>query len=203
MPELIRGSDMPLIAPGTRVSTGRQSFQFLGVKKTGDDRVATVFTPQGERRVALTAIMWASGTEPPRNSRDVARMARGLPQAQAKRPHRKQNGRQYLSSNAERVINALMDRDGPGCHYCGRDLDVATAAAEGFDGVMPKWWPTRDHKQPRALNGSNDLGNLVAACQKCNGDKADVPYDEYVAILAARGLGPAVLAAPMVEDGLS
>ncbi len=45
---------------------------------------------------------------------------------------------------------AVLERDGRVCHWCG---DTATTA---------------DHVIPRRAGGTDDLGNLVAACRRCN-----------------------------------
>lgn len=51
------------------------------------------------------------------------------------------------------------------CYYCGR---------------KPKGEPlTIDHKLPKCRRGTNALENLVAACNSCNGEKANGTVDEY------------------------
>ncbi len=53
------------------------------------------------------------------------------------------------------------------CHYCATPLQL--------DGH----WHV-EHMQPRALGGSNDPGNLVAACVPCNLEKRDRTAVEFV-----------------------
>lgn len=45
---------------------------------------------------------------------------------------------------------------------------------------------TKDHKDPQSKGGKNTPKNVVAACLKCNRDKADTPYEDYIKILRAR-----------------
>lgn len=57
------------------------------------------------------------------------------------------------------------------CHYCGRQL------------VLLGNWHV-DHKMPKALGGTNDPLNLVAACAPCNRTKHDKTDVEFKALLA-------------------
>lgn len=45
---------------------------------------------------------------------------------------------------------------------------------------------TKDHKKPQSKGGKDNVKNIVPACLKCNRDKDDKPYDEYIRILKAR-----------------
>lgn len=51
------------------------------------------------------------------------------------------------------------------CWYCG----------DGFSHVKR----TLDHVVPRSKGGSNDLSNLVFACQRCNSDKGSMSLEIY------------------------
>ncbi|MBG6082719.1 HNH endonuclease [Rubrivivax gelatinosus] len=53
------------------------------------------------------------------------------------------------------------------CHYCGEELTL--------DG---RWHV--EHMMPRALGGADELGNLVAACVRCNLEKSDRTAVEFV-----------------------
>lgn len=57
----------------------------------------------------------------------------------------------------------VMDRDGFTCQYCGRnprkDIEVLLHV---------------DHKIPKKHGGSDDMSNLITACQECNLGKSDV-----------------------------
>lgn len=100
-------------------------------------------------------------------------------------------GMPRLGKSTTRTLLALEARDGPGCHYCGRDLDIERAKNEGHpDDRLPEWWPTRDHKQPRSRRGPTHVDNFVLSCQPCNLDKGDRTYESYIQLLAARGAWP-------------
>lgn len=60
------------------------------------------------------------------------------------------------------------------CHYCGTVLTL--------DGA----WHI-EHMMPRALDGTDDITNLVAACVQCNLKKADRTAVEYVLAMCADG----------------
>jgi hypothetical protein len=52
----------------------------------------------------------------------------------------------------------VFERDGFACQYCGRKApDVRLEV---------------DHRKPVAAGGTNDLTNLVTACEECNGGKS-------------------------------
>lgn len=61
----------------------------------------------------------------------------------------------------------VFSRDGFSCRYCGARRD---------DGAELHV----DHVKPVSLGGSNDLGNLVTACQPCNIGKGAVSLTEPV-----------------------
>jgi hypothetical protein len=60
----------------------------------------------------------------------------------------------------------VLRRDGHTCRYCGA--------------AVPDVPITVDHVVPRALGGSDDPSNLVAACRECNSGKAATSPDEHV-----------------------
>ncbi len=62
----------------------------------------------------------------------------------------------------------VFERCAGSCHYCGERLQL--------DGA----WHA-DHAHPRALGGTDDIINLVAACARCNLAKRDRTALEYVA----------------------
>jgi len=53
------------------------------------------------------------------------------------------------------------------CHYCKRPTEL-------------KHWSV-DHKQPLSRGGSNRMPNLVGCCKTCNGAKACLTYEEFMA----------------------
>lgn len=69
------------------------------------------------------------------------------------------------------------------CHYCGARTSLAGGSLSEGPGQRP--WHV-DHKTPVASGGTNDIDNLVLACQKCNLEKSDTPYVEYMASIADR-----------------
>jgi len=58
----------------------------------------------------------------------------------------------------------IYRRDNYECVYCGEDN---------------KKLLTLDHVVPKAKGGQNTWDNLVTACKKCNGEKADLTLEEY------------------------
>jgi hypothetical protein len=69
--------------------------------------------------------------------------------------------RKWISN---RVRFEVLKRDDFSCHYCGaKPPDVRLEV---------------DHIQPVAKGGSNDDGNLVAACERCNCGKRDISLNE-------------------------
>lgn len=61
----------------------------------------------------------------------------------------------------------IFEKSGGKCHYCACDLQL-----EG------KWHI--EHMMPRALGGTSDPGNLVAACLTCNYKKRDKTAEEFI-----------------------
>lgn len=64
---------------------------------------------------------------------------------------------------SKRLRFEVLRRDNHSCRYCGRSA--------------PEVALTVDHVVPKALGGSDDPSNLVAACRDCNGGKSSVPAD--------------------------
>jgi 5-methylcytosine-specific restriction endonuclease McrA len=58
----------------------------------------------------------------------------------------------------------VFKRDGNECVYCG-DTNYKTL--------------TIDHVIPQSKGGGNTWDNLVTACRKCNGEKADLSLEEF------------------------
>lgn len=59
--------------------------------------------------------------------------------------------------------NAVIERDGHACAYCG-DTDAQLCA---------------DHVVPLSRGGTNDIENLVCACIPCNSSKSDRLLEEW------------------------
>ena len=66
---------------------------------------------------------------------------------------------------------ALYLRDGLACAYCGDWIE---------DGIRL----TLDHLTPHSLGGSNEAGNLVTACLKCNSSRGARDWHEFTAAVA-------------------
>ncbi len=64
------------------------------------------------------------------------------------------------------TICACYRKHGLICAYCGTELTKDTK--------------TVDHKIPRIYGGVSILDNLVPSCKKCNEDKSNLIYDEYI-----------------------
>jgi hypothetical protein len=58
-------------------------------------------------------------------------------------------------------VRYLWEEQGGRCWYC--------------ENIIPSRHTTVDHVLPRARGGTNEWGNIVAACQKCNTKKANKP----------------------------
>lgn len=65
----------------------------------------------------------------------------------------------------------LLDTQGR-CRYCRKPLD--------------KYTVTIDHFMPKSKGGTDDLGNLVAACDDCNNRKGDMLPKAFLALLPAQ-----------------
>lgn len=58
------------------------------------------------------------------------------------------------------------------CHYCGIPLTLTPGRLNRI---------TADHKTPISKGGFDNLTNIVPACIKCNREKKDMTYREYLA----------------------
>ena len=77
------------------------------------------------------------------------------------------------------LLDAVVERDGPLCAYCGvvttTDPPSATRHVER----------TLDHVVPQSRGGTDTLENCVVACRSCNARKGVRPVLQY----APRGVG--------------
>lgn len=74
---------------------------------------------------------------------------------------------------SKRLRYEILRRDNHTCHYCG--------------GTSPTVALTVDHVIPRALGGTNDPSNLVAACRDCNaGKSSSAPDAPLIGAVAAK-----------------
>jgi hypothetical protein len=79
------------------------------------------------------------------------------------------NKRKNLS---KKIRFEVFKRDSFKCQYCG------TAAPEVILHV--------DHIEPHSLNGSNDIMNLITACDKCNLGKSDRKLDDQSVVTKSK-----------------
>ncbi len=76
---------------------------------------------------------------------------------------------------SKRTRYEVLRRDNHSCRYCGS--------------MAPEAKLTVDHVMPKALGGSDDPSNLVAACRDCNYGKAStMPDDPLVADVSQRAV---------------
>ena len=70
---------------------------------------------------------------------------------------------------------AVLERDGPTCIWCGRAFAAHVA-------------PTTEHVVPRVEGGPSRLENEVAACGRCNGERAQPYLDAQLRRLRRRAV---------------
>jgi 5-methylcytosine-specific restriction endonuclease McrA len=83
-----------------------------------------------------------------------------------------------------RRVQAVMNRDGPYCHYC----PAGPFTLEDFmapDSKSAK--ASLDHKVPHSRGGPDGVPNRVIACCSCDTLKADTPYEEFVERMRSGG----------------
>lgn len=80
-------------------------------------------------------------------------------------------------SRAERLA-MILDRDGPHCVWCRRDLEVRMVRA------------TTEHVVPRIKGGPSWIENEVAACRRCNGERGHLTPAEWLDECERRGWTP-------------
>ena len=82
-------------------------------------------------------------------------------------------------------VEQLIERDGPSCVWCGREL-----------------WRrdlTLEHVVPRSRGGHMTAENAVVACRTCNKRRGSKPVDAYVRELLDHG---AAVNLPVLRDAL-
>ena len=72
------------------------------------------------------------------------------------------------------TIEQLIERDGPGCVWCGREL---------WRGDL-----TLEHVVPRSRGGHMTADNALVACRRCNRRRGSRPVDAYVRELLREGV---------------
>lgn len=109
-------------------------------------------------------------------SSDIAEARRALVQkrraniaaAEAEMEIIRRGGRETKPEGIPRRRLEIFNKSGGKCHYCSMSLDL-----------RGKWHI--EHMMPRALLGSNEPENLVAACVPCNMKKRDMTAEEFIA----------------------
>lgn len=79
-------------------------------------------------------------------------------------------------NRADRLL-AAVERDGPTCIWCGRELSGLVIA-------------TTEHVVPRVKGGPSWLENEVAACRRCNSARGHVGPVEWLEECERRGWRP-------------
>ncbi len=72
----------------------------------------------------------------------------------------------------------ILDRDGPTCVWCRREVDTDLVAA------------TTEHVVPRLKGGPSWIENEVAACKRCNGRRGHRNLVEWADECEAQGWHP-------------
>lgn len=90
--------------------------------------------------------------------------------------------------NRER-LTIVVKRRGPVCHYCKSKLVLPDGSGGRPAGVSRGMLlATLDHVVPLSRGGTDDFGNLVAACRQCNHVKADLVLGvEWMAVKGRPG----------------
>jgi hypothetical protein len=71
--------------------------------------------------------------------------------------------------NREKIIAALISRDGPECRYCRKVLTIVSITIE--------------HLQPKSRGGNNRINNLAISCAPCNNRKGPMTDEEFFSYL--------------------
>jgi 5-methylcytosine-specific restriction endonuclease McrA len=71
----------------------------------------------------------------------------------------------------------LIETYGSNCYICHKPIDL-TLPRQG-EGSMESLWP--DHVIPTSRGGENTIRNVRPCHRKCNQDKYNLTYDEYLA----------------------
>jgi len=71
-------------------------------------------------------------------------------------------------------LDAILERDGPTCTWCGRR----------FEGLLA---PTTEHLVPRVKGGPSWLENEVAACRRCNRERGHATLGDWADECERRG----------------
>jgi 5-methylcytosine-specific restriction endonuclease McrA len=77
----------------------------------------------------------------------------------------------------KKQLVVLFERQAGKCAYCHKDMTLAL----GRDTTA-----TKDHVIPKSKFRISDEFNLVAACNKCNSLKSDMPLAHFMGFILAK-----------------
>lgn len=85
------------------------------------------------------------------------------------------DGEVLLIGSRRRAMLTVIERDGPGCVWCSKELSYDHPEA------------TLDHVRPYASNGSNKITNLLLSCAECNHGRRRAPAALWLRRCLERG----------------
>lgn len=92
------------------------------------------------------------------------------------KPKKRSQGMHWITDNRRLAIYL---RDGLACVYCGSSVEEGTKL-------------TLDHILPYSQGGTNETGNLLTCCHKCNSSRGVRSVTVFTAVTAAYlGIAPA------------
>lgn len=77
----------------------------------------------------------------------------------------------FLKISRKRAFREQRGR----CFWCNRDM-----AKKRKKGVLPSNQCTTEHLIPTAKGGTDQDWNIVAACNRCNNERGDMPADQWL-----------------------
>lgn len=80
--------------------------------------------------------------------------------------------------NRRERMQAILERDGSDCVWCGRTLEI---------GLVPA---TTEHLVPRLKGGPSWIENEVAACRRCNRERGHRALGDWIEECERRGWEP-------------
>lgn len=107
-----------------------------------------------------------------------------------------------MTATRARLIEQVLEREGPGCAYCGVWVLIPSNVEWRGDYIEPDPSPDRpirpylrlitevrtlhlDHALPRSRGGSDHAENMRLSCPPCNIDKGTMNEWEYLLALPA------------------
>lgn len=83
------------------------------------------------------------------------------------------------------ALSGLWHRQDGRCAYCQRPtlLPPKRFGGGGYEPKPGALYASRDHRIPVVRGGDDTPGNVVMACQPCNGLKGDLDWPEWLAFM--------------------